>query len=277
VNRSRGLPLALGAAAVLALGAPAWGYVRTTSNSGYPLHWGRRSLGATVHANVTPPGLTRATYLQAVRAAANTWSGSALGCTDIAIQLTESDDPFPGVAPDGQSHVTFVIENWEYASDVLALTSVYSHGSVLFDGDIEINGVDHQWADVAQGDAAGREDVQNVLTHEFGHFLGFEHTCYTVDSRDLPRPVDNRGQPVPDCDNAPAEVQATTMFPSARVVGDTSKRDLAPDDIQAVCDVYPPDNGCSLGRHPGRAGGGGALALALLLGLPRRRRHQRQS
>jgi hypothetical protein len=270
VSRSRGLPIALGAAAVLALGAPAWGYVRTTSNSGYPLHWGRRSLGATLHAGVTPPGLARATFVQAAHAAASTWGGSALGCTDIAIQLTDSDDPFPGVAPDGQSHVAFVLENWEYGTDVLALTSVYSHGSVLFDGDVEINGVDHLWADVAADGLANHEDVQNVLTHEFGHFLGFEHTCYTVDGRGLARPVDNRGQPVPDCETASAEVQATTMFPSAHV-GDTSKRDLAPDDIQAVCDVYPPDNGCSLGRHPGRAGGAGALALALVLGALRGR------
>jgi hypothetical protein len=273
VKLARGLPIALGAVAVLVLVAPALGYVRTTSYSGYPLHWGRRSLGSTLHVGVTPPDLARATFTQAVHAAANSWGGGALGCTDIAIELTDSDDPPVGIAPDGQSHIGFVLANWEYGSDVLALTAVYSHGSVLFDGDTEINGVDHQWADVAKDPLPNHEDVQNVLTHEFGHFLGFEHTCYTVDRRGLARPTDNRGQPVPDCETASAEVQATTMFPSGHV-GDTSKRDLAPDDIQAVCDVYPPD-GCSLGRRPGRAGASSVLAVALLLGALGRRSRRR--
>jgi hypothetical protein len=262
------LPIALGAAAVLALGAPAWAYVRTTSNSGYPLHWGRRELGATIHAATTPPGLTRATYLQAARAAASTWAANA--CADVHIGLAESDEPSVGVAPDGQSHVAFVLENWEYDSTVLALTSVYSHGAVIFDADVEINGVDKTWADVAVEGLTNRQDVQNVLTHEFGHFLGFDHTCYTVDGRGLGRPNDSHGLPVPDCETASAEVRATTMFPSARD-GDTSKRDLTADDIQAVCDVYGPNSGCSFGTHPGQARGSGALAVALgALALARR-------
>jgi hypothetical protein len=274
VIRPRGLPIALGAAAVLALAAPAWAYVRTTSNGGYPLHWGHRDLGATLHVAITPPGLTRATFLAAARAAAGTWSSNA--CADVHIGLAESDDPPPEVAGDGQSHMTFVLENWEYDATVLALTSVYSHGAVIFDADTEINGVDHTWADVATDGLTDRMDVQNVLTHELGHFLGFDHTCYTVDGRGLGRPNDNRGQPVPDCETASEEVRATTMFPSGRV-GDTSKRDLTADDIQAVCDVYGPNSGCSLGTHPGGAGGGGlaGAAAAIALALARWRRSRR--
>jgi len=67
-----------------------------------------------------------------------------------------------------------------------------------------------------------------------GHVIGLDHTCYLQG----PPPLDNTGQPIPDCANASPDVLATTMFPSANP-GDIDKRDLAPDDQQAVCDIYP--------------------------------------
>ena len=97
-------------------------------------------------------------------------------------------------------------------------------------------------------------DVQDILTHEAGHFLGFGHT-----------PV----------------VGATMNAQSD--LGDTSKRTLHPDDILAVCTVYPageptlttcsadagsaaprPGCGCSGGGAPGEAA---FVALLLALGL----------
>jgi hypothetical protein len=270
------LPLALGAAAGLALAAPAWGYVRTTSNSGYPLRWGKRGLGATLYAAYTPAELPRATFVHAARAAASTWGSTSQSCTDVEIGLIESDDSPPEVAPDGQSRVGFVLRDWPYGSDVLALTSVFSRGAVIFDADVELNGVDQRWADVVAEGTRNRQDVQNVLTHELGHFLGFDHTCYTVDGRGLGRPHDHLGQPVPDCEDASAEVRATTMFPSAEV-GDTSKRDLTSDDIQGLCDVYAADSGgCAVARGGAATRGGGALTLLLLaIALPLRLRRRR--
>ena len=44
--------------------------------------------------------------------------------------------------------------------------------------------------------------------------------------------------PIPDCASASPDVLATTMFPSADP-GDVDKRTLAPDDQQAVCEIYP--------------------------------------
>lgn len=270
--RSRGLPIALGAAAVLALCPPAWGYVRTTSNSGSPLRWNKRSLGATLYAAQTPRGLDRATFVRGARAAANTWGSTAQSCTDVQIGLVESDAAAPESGADGASTVAFVLADWPYDSTVLALTSVFSHGAVIFDADVELNGVDQVWGDVVADGLTDRQDVQNVLSHEFGHFLGLDHTCYTFDGRNRERPHDHLGQPVPDCEKASAEIHATTMFPSADT-GDTSKRDLTSDDIHGVCDVYPQDSGgCALPRRP-RAAGGGLLAAALVVlaaGLLRR-------
>jgi hypothetical protein len=46
----------------------------------------------------------------------------------------------------------------------------------------------------------------------------------------------------------------TTMFPYASVEGETSKRNLAPDDVAGVCDVYSPLAG-KLGCYPEIDGG----------------------
>ncbi len=97
-------------------------------------------------------------------------------------------------------------------------------------------------------------DVQNTMTHEAGHFLGFGHT----------------------------PVAGATMNPTT-VAGDLGKRTLHPDDVEAVCTVYPAQppqdagpvhvevaGGCACGQT---SGGATILAVLLLaLGVPRPRR-----
>jgi hypothetical protein len=77
--------------------------------------------------------------------------------------------------------------------------------------------------DVPEG---GTVDVQNTVTHEAGHLIGFAHS------------------PDPE----------STMFATA-MLNETTKRDLTADDIQGMCDVFP------LGHEP-HADGGCACATA---------------
>ena len=181
-----------------------------------------------------------------------------------------------------------------YDPAALALTSVSASTSsgIIRDADIEVNAFHFSWADlVAHPDLRGNgqpvHDLQNALTHEMGHLIGLDHTCYFQG----PPPLDNTGAPIPDCASASAEVLETTMFPSANP-GDIDKRTLAPDDQQAVCEIYPAAQDpmtCSPAGRPRRGrcsscavGGAPASAVGIVFGLvaaallaaraPRRRR-----
>src|SRR5205085_10533449 len=111
-----------------------------------------------------------------------------------------------------------------------------------------------------------RIDVQNTITHEAGHTIGLDHT------------------PDPNA----------TMYATAPE-GETSKRVLGTDDIQAICDIYPrgaqtvtctsdpikltlsgSSNGCGC-SHSQTGPGATLLSLAVLLQISRRSRSRPQT
>ena len=128
--------------------------------------------------------------------------------------------------------------------------------------------------------------------HEFGHVIGLDHPCFSpgflADGTPLPRPVDNNGNPAPDCSspNLPATVTGATMYvsvdsPSAEV----ELRSLSPDDMQGACDIYPyastfacaaptkaqASSGCSYAAQPERGAIVWVLAILALATIRRRR------
>jgi len=74
--------------------------------------------------------------------------------------------------------ITFHDDTWEYTNtaDTLALTTVWFDGDSgeIYDANIEINSNQYDFSDgVVNGNAA---DLNAVLTHEAGHFLGLSHS-----------------------------------------------------------------------------------------------------
>ncbi|HEY4224054.1 MAG TPA: matrixin family metalloprotease, partial [Myxococcota bacterium] len=104
------------------------------------------------------------------------------------------------------------LDAWLHDTDALAITTVTfeSNQGRLLDADVEVNDATFAFSACDPDQCQVQYDLQNTLTHEFGHVLGLDHTT----------------------------VADATMFPSAPE-GDTSKRDLSDDDIQAILLIYP--------------------------------------
>ena len=244
---------------------PARAYRRSVvdTDPNTPLYWPQREVEVEI-ASATSMDVGTVDLSAAAQRSLASWS-LAGGCTDMVLAFggeTESTrTSLGGGTYDGANRVVFRESGWPDppGPGTLAITTLYyrrSTGEIL-DADIDVNAVDHSWAIVAGPDAVN-DDVENTLTHELGHLLGFAHS---------------------------PEVGAT-MFASAEA-GETSKRDLDADDLAAVCETYPVDgptpgfqrpaltSGCSAGHSPSaghaRGAGPGLAMLGLALVAWRRR------
>jgi hypothetical protein len=155
---------------------------------------------------------------------------------------------------------------------------------VVLDADVEVNAVDYAIAVgcetrcLTNGTGPrGTADLQNTLTHEYGHVLGLDHTCWGGEPSQAP--LTNEGTPAPQCEPEALlspEVKAATMynFQGSREV---DKRTVEADDIAGVCAAYPKasnpmlcepvdldfSNGCCAVAAGGRRFDGTAALLAL--------------
>lgn len=209
------LLLLFAAAPVLGAAAPVSAFERQTVEGApeLPLYWGGRNIDVYVGfdgtADTSPAGVQTAAMQSLL-----SWQNAG-GCTDITLR----DIGLPlGMATnlvdgdfDGENRIVFR-QVWpaEASSTALALTTVvYDRRSgAIQDADIDLNDESFFWT--TSTDAVTINDVENTLTHEVGHLLGFAHV---------------------------AEPDATMYADSPE--GETEKRTLEADDVDAVCTVYP--------------------------------------
>ena len=267
--------LAVVAVTTIALTPRASAYVQTTSDrSNMPVQWVERCI-------IVRPDLRGSQdfsidQIEATldRAVAN-WTSRTLSCGYLLLQSAPAVR-VADVGIDGQETLVFRDQLWErpgaampHDPSIIALTTVFyvdTPGFVgdatILDADIELNGVNYTFTtDVTTAVARDNTviaDLENTLTHELGHVQGLGHTCWDH-IRDTP-PLDNNGDPIPDCNGAlPESILDTTMYPYPLMVGETSKRHLSQDDVNGICDVYPQtaaapacfaevDGGCSVAR-----------------------------
>jgi hypothetical protein len=285
-------------------------YVRSTTKNLVATAWNEANINLLLYVGNPPEFLDRATIVKAVHAAAATWSKPAVACTDLVLNVTEVEEPSVVATIDRVNRIGFRHGEWRkmpcdatkelcapYQTAAIAITTVTSGtktGEIL-DADMEINAVNKKFADVVTaGDTQlGNDlhDLQNTMTHEFGHLIGLDHTCWNVLAPDKPIPKNNLGAEAPSCGGTiTAEIKAATMYAQA-VSREIEKRTLEADDLQAVCEVYPvgyigprtmaDENsaaGCAVGGKRGSSDGRAPffVSLALVgLGLAQRFRRRR--
>jgi hypothetical protein len=108
--------------------------------------------------------------------------------------------------------VLFQDDNWIYRGidGTLAKTSVtFNTDGVILDADIEVNSASNE---LTVGTDTPKYDLQSILTHEIGHFIGIAHS--------------------------PNE--SAVMYFSYNP--GTIARTLQPDDVAAICAIYPSTN-----------------------------------
>lgn len=190
---------------------------------------------------------------------------------------------------------TFAARHCISRSDIPALSvspaSAYIRDGEILEADIEVNAVDHCWAIFPDGPfpqcSSYIFDLQSVLTHETGHFIGLGHNCWVVPG-DFH--IDDQGRPTPSCaasvvDGHGEPLSEATMYPYTNP-GDVRPRSLAADEKRAACEMYPlwaapADDwaggaGCGLAPRsassPSSRGVGTLLATVVVFATWRRRR-----
>jgi hypothetical protein len=120
--------------------------------------------------------------------------------------------------------VLFQDDDWKYRGidGTLAKTSVTYNDETgeIYDADIEVNAANNT-VTITDNQAKVEYDLQAILTHEVGHFIGIAHSPES----------------------------SSVMFASYSP-GSTSQRTLTPDDVDAVCAIYPPKSGVACNSTP---------------------------
>ena len=207
-----------------------------------PLYWGVNPVPFVVQADGSVKNHIDASAFESVLSAAfSTWSNANCGAgkhpTISAVSMGQTPTATVEYVP-GQSNANIFMfrdDTWmaTIPGSALALTTVsydWKTGQI-FDADVEVNGTA---GNITNGKPTDGADLPSIMTHEIGHFMGLDHSSK----------------------------KTATMYISYEA-GKGNLRSLDPDDVAAICTIYPskslisrpvqtidvveaPLNGCSL-------------------------------
>ena len=192
---------------------------RGCTDVGLPLVWKGGCVSYSVQRDASPArNVDYDTIHEIVGKSFERWTDA--DCGGDAPSLSTSDlSPVNCSEPEYNSNnpnanvIMFRDDDWPYAgaNATLALTTItfnFETGEI-FDADIEVNSFKTR---LSTSDSVVEFDLEAIITHEAGHFLGLSHSHITD----------------------------STMFVEYEK-GDLSFRDLSSDDEAGMCAAYPPD------------------------------------
>jgi len=146
------------------------------------------------------------------------WTAGRVSCTTNwnSVPVASFSSPVGLGALNGSDRNNNIIwlsgSNWTHLANELALTTTtyFTSNREIFDGDMEMNN-NVSWSTTA---AANTYDIETVVVHEAGHFLGLNHTPNSA---------------------------SVVMYPLVTI--GAAKRTLTPVDENDVCTVYPGTGG----------------------------------
>jgi predicted Zn-dependent protease len=167
------------------------------------------------------PGVTASQFRQAVGRAFQTWHAVPSAAVDFSFV------GFTGGEPGDQDNAsTLGFANRPDLERTLAATNyvVDTRTGEVLESDIFFNS-SFSWS-VTDAGEAGKYDVQSIATHEIGHFIGLGHSAI--------------GESTLESDGNRRLIAAgSVLFPIAFAAGQVTARQLHPDDIAGVSDLYP--------------------------------------
>lgn len=207
----------------------------TISYNGIPARWeNNKSLEIEIDTNFAPHfdengcdgAGTCVSLSQIVLNSINSWKSVSQTAVNLDKITPRSISKTPSF--DGKNQIIMKSSGWSNLpfsppSSALAVTiSTYKDPNTIVDSDIYFNGEYFQWAYINDMGENNRYDIESVLTHELGHFLGFDHTSVSQNEANQ------------------AYIDATMFFASRP--GETFRRDLAEQDILGVKHLYTNQN-----------------------------------
>jgi MYXO-CTERM domain-containing protein len=250
------------------------GYVRTgPTKAGRYLYWE----SGCVFVSVADEGTTEINgdeEFTIVQKSIDTWNNATHTATCSYLEVINEGRKVAEVGNDKVNLIKFRDTSWCrpavgndamrcYASAAAGITTATyvddansKRDGAILDADIELNGVNFAISAAGQTNSPQpcKADLQNTLTHELGHLHGLEHPCLAQGD---PMRFDNKGNPVPSypaCASDPAIFNAT-MY-NFQSCDERDKESLSPDDIQAICDIYPVSKDPGTCDHVGKTAGG---------------------
>jgi len=190
---------------------------------GEPIAWSNACVSYGVQKDGVP-SISREELVQATDAAFRAWQEArcpsnaqpSISVYDLFGVVACRRAEYNGLAPN--ANIVMLRDAWEEDDGVLALTTVsYATASgEIYDADIEVNATLPITAGPLGPDLF---DLQSILTHEAGHFLGLDHS-----SKGL-------------ADKCVGGATMCKTYPP----GLDDFRTLDVDDVAAICAVYPPE------------------------------------